>query len=588
MSPTPALREILPWQGTLGRTGWLWRYFLAQWRLFGGGALCLALTHACALTIPWVLKDAISELHAKASADLGRHILMMLAAALGAAVVRTASRTLIYAAGREIEHDLRNDLVEHLLRLPLPMVKSGRVGDFLSRAQTDCSEVRTLAGPGFLNVANTVMAYVSTTLAMWSLDPALTLCGLAPYPVLFFVFQRMSSRMGSLNKQLQAQLGDLSARLSESLAGAMVVKCHGLEGRELAELERRSRAYLERQLEFTLLRSSLWPLVFLISGLGIVIVLWVGGGHVRTGSLPLGSLVAFTSYYAYLLWPTIGLGWIMSAIQRGFAASDRLHEMWVVTPEPTTAAGVERPVTRGVQVRDLAFAHVPGRPVLDGLSLDLEAGAHVALMGRTGSGKSTLLALIARVLPLPPGTVLVDGTDLASLPLVDVRRSLVLVPQEPYLFSQTVLENLRWALPGADERSAREAARVAGLAGDIERLPGGYDARVGEAGVTLSRGQRQRMALARALLVDPPVLLLDDPFSAVDTHTEEEILRRLAERRRGKLTVVVTHRVSTAALADRIFMLDGGRIAEEGTAAELLARRGLYHQLAVAQTEEPV
>ena len=580
-----------PWQGELSRTRWIWRYFSREWRLFGSGAVCLALTHACALTVPWVLRDAVETLRVRASANLLPHIALMAAAAVGAATVRTLSRTLIYAGGREIEFKVRNDLVAHLLRLPLPTVRAGRVGDLLSRAQQDTSELRNALGPGFLQVANTAMAYVSTGAAMLALDPQLTLCGLAPYPILFAVFHYINRRMGTLNAALQRQLGDLSARLQESLAGAMVVKCHGLEDREVSELSSRSRAYLDRQLEFTLLRCSLWPLVFLISGLGMLAVLGVGGEHVRSGRLPLGSLVAFTSYYGYLLWPTIGMGWILNSIQRGIAAADRLHELWVSAPEAPTTTGAVRPVERALEVRDLSFSYpmandVP-RPVLTRLSLTLPPGGLIALMGRTGSGKSTLLALLARVLPLPAGAVSMDGEDLSALPLADVRRSVVLVPQEPFLFSQTVLENLRWASPAAAETAAREAARTAGLTGDLERLPGQYQARVGEAGVTLSRGQRQRMALARALLLDPPVLLLDDPFSAVDTHTEEEILRALVQARRGKATLVVTHRVSTAALADTIHVLDRGAIAEAGTAEDLLSRRGLYHELAVKQRIDP-
>jgi ATP-binding cassette subfamily B multidrug efflux pump len=578
--------DPLPWPGRLARNAWLWRYFRDEWRLFGAGAFFLAATHACALAIPWMLRGAVETLRT-GSGGAGVYAGGMALAAVGAACVRTLSRTLCYAGGREIEHRLRNELVGHLLRLPLPALRAGRVGDLLSRAQHDTSEVRTLMGPGFLNVTNTAMAYVATTLAMVTLSPRLTFWALLPFPLLAIAFHRLSASMHVLYAGLQKELGDLSARLSESLAGAMVVKCHGIEGREVRDLTDRSRAYLERQLKFALLRSSLWPLVFLISGIGMSLLLLQGGAAVRSGELPLGTLVAFASYYAYLLWPTVGLGWIMNQISRGFAASDRLHELWTSPSEEPTADGTARPA-RALSVRDLSFTHAgAAAPALYGLSLDLAPGSLVALMGRTGAGKSTLLALLARVLPLPAGAAALDGADLTALPLADARRTVVLVPQEPYLFSQTVLENIRWSDPTATEAQVHDAARAAGLAGDVERLPGGWNARVGEAGVTLSRGQRQRMALARALLADPPVLLLDDPFSAVDTHTEEEILRALVARRAGKLTLVVTHRVSTAALADRVLVLDGGRIAEEGRPAELLARDGLYADLARRQRLDP-
>jgi ATP-binding cassette subfamily B multidrug efflux pump len=578
------------------------------------GGLCLAATNALGMTIPWLLKLAIDALRAPAragGADLAgiarvvtRSAALIAGAAAVQAIVRTLSRVLIFNAGRNIEYRLRQDLFAHLCRLDPGFYRRHATGDVMSRLTNDLSAVRMLFGPGILNVANTAMVYVAGIWLLLRLDARLTVIALIPYPALVLAARLWSRVIYNASRALQDQLGVLSTTLQEDLAGIAVIKSYAIEPERHAGFARQSQQYLDRALTLARARGALTPLFAVMGAVGTLIVLWAGGREVIAGRMTFGALVAFNGYLLYLSFPTIALGWILAVWQRGAAAWVRVRDLLSTAsaigdnggasasagaaadvasagvPDVRPAPGWPQP---SLAIRDLTVTR-DGRKVLDGITLAIPAGGTLAIVGPTGAGKTTLVDAVPRFLEVPPGTIFVGGHDVHQLPLPLLRAMIGYAPQEAFLFSATVGENVGFGLPPGitdAERAARiaRAVEAAGLGPDLAVLPDGIETVVGERGITLSGGQRQRVALARALAAEPRILILDDSLSSVDARTERDILLRLRPILRGRTSLLVSHRVAAVREADLIVVLDGGRVSERGTHQELLRAGGLYASL---------
>jgi len=537
------------------------------------------------LLIPWFTRLAIDNL----SQGPGRRWDLLLfpgliaLAAAGQGVFRYFWRTHVFGFSRHIEWDLRNQLFAHLQRLPLAYFQRMKTGDLMSRLTNDLASVREMLGIGAVAALDGAVLILAALPLMLDIDPWLTLWSLLSLPGITTLVLGFGNRMHRGYRDVQQFLGKLSIFVQESLAGIRVIQAHGQEATRRARFEQLSAEYMRKNLVTARLSGVLWPLMAVFSGLAAAVVLWLGGQRVLLGTLTIGQFVQFNGYLAMLTWPVMAIGYVVNLYQRGSAALARLVEVLETPPAPahlTPDDGSPQRLTGAIEFRNLSFRYESETPwILRDIELKVSAGSCLAIVGEVGAGKSTLVHLIARLFEAPEGGLLLDGRDVRAVPLSRLRASIGLVSQDIFLFSETIRENILFGRPDATVQDMEEAARIAALLPSIHEFADRFDTLLGERGVRLSGGQKQRTALARALVADPPILILDDAFSSVDVQTEESILRELRAARTGRTTIVISHRISTVKDADRIVYLRDGRIVEQGTHQELLAREGHYHRL---------
>ena len=573
--------------------------YLRKYRVtFLFGALCVLCNNSVWILFPLVIQRAIDDLNIGVTRHkLLTYSLLLLAVAGTKAIFQFLTRWILIGVSREIEFDLRNDLLTHLEGLSYSFYQRTRTGDIMARATNDLNAVRMLVGPGIMYTANTVVFTAGALAFMISISPRLTLFAFLPLPIVSIVVQYFGRKIHERFERIQAMFSDISARAQENFSGARLIRAYVQERWEIENFERENEEYIARSLKLVRLMGMLWPTLETLLGVAIVIVLWLGGREVIQHRITVGSFVAFNTYMVQLTWPVISLGWVVNIFQRGTASMGRIETILAEKPEITDAAvpvvSAPTEVLGEIEFRNLIFQYgqtlkarengagrVHGEePVLRNINLHIPAGTSLAVVGPTGSGKSTLVSLIPRIYDAAPESVLIDGRPIREFPLEVLRRSIGFVPQETFLFSDTIRENIAFGAQNASDAEIRRAAEAANIASDIESFPEGYRTLVGERGITLSGGQKQRTAIARALIRNPRILVLDDALASVDTQTEDRILNQLREIMQGRTTIFISHRVSTVRNADRIAVLHDGEIVEYGTHDELIELNGYYTEL---------
>jgi ATP-binding cassette subfamily B multidrug efflux pump len=566
--------------------------YLKRYRssLFWGG-LCVLFNNGIWVLFPQVLRRAINDLNSSVTHEkLGKYALTIIGLALAKGLFQFLTRWVLIGISRDIEFDLRNDLFAHLERLSYSYYQRNRTGDIMARATNDLNAVRMLLGPAIMYSANTLVFTAGALGFMLAISPKLTVFAFLPLPIASIVIQYFGRRIHERFERIQAMFSDISARAQENFSGARVIRAYVQEESEIAAFEGANQEYIRRSLGLVRLMGMLWPTLELMLGAAVVIVLWLGGRQVLLGKMNVGDFIAFNTYMVQLTWPVIALGWVINIFQRGTASLVRIQE--ILSQEPEIADEIERDgqdarrstgdIQGEIEFCNLNFAY-NGVAVLKDVNLRIPAGSSLAIVGPTGSGKTTLVNLIPRIYDAEAGTVLIDGRPIREFPLDSLRRHIGFVPQETFLFSDTIRENIAYGIAKEDGEALlddiKAAAEAANIAQDIESFPEGYNTPVGERGITLSGGQKQRTAIARALLRSPRILILDDALSSVDTNTEDKILNRLRVIMRGRTTIFISHRVSTVRNADSIAVLHQGRIVELGDHDQLIVRNGYYTDL---------
>jgi ATP-binding cassette subfamily B multidrug efflux pump len=567
----------------------LFPYMRRYWPAYVWGCLCTIAANGIWVQFPRVIGAAANDLNKGVTWHkiLG-YAGLVVGVTIAHGVLLFLMRWIIIGISRDIEFDLRNDLFAHLEKQPASYYQEHRTGDIMARMTNDLAAVRMLLGPAIMYTVNTVLFSAGSLYYLLRISPFLTLTALAPMPLASILIQFMGRKIHDRFERIQAMFSDISAQAQENFSGARLVRAFAQEEAQIKAFERSNQEYIRRALRLVRLMGMLWPTLEFMLGAGMVIALLVGGHEVLQQRISIGQFVAFTTFLAMLMWPIIALGYVVNLFERGTASVIRIHELLMAKPAIDDHEAVLKPeqvdVQGDVEFRDLHFGYPVansaenGKPVevLHGISLKIPAGSSLALVGPTGSGKSSLVSLIPRLFDAPAGSVLIDGRPLRDYPLDALRAAVGFVPQETFLFSTSIKDNIAFGVEGAAPEAVARAAQAAHIRDEFELFPHAFDTMVGERGLTLSGGQKQRTALARAILRNPRILILDDALASVDTWTEEQILEELRAVMAGRTTILISHRISTVRHADRIAVLVRGQIVELGTHEELLARNGYY------------
>ena len=545
-----------------------------------GGIIAVTMTSAFALVGPWILRGAINALEQGAAmADLVYYALGIVGAALGSAVFRLIMRQTMIVASRRVEYDFRNRFFEHLLTLDRKYYDKTPTGDIMARATNDMDSVRSMIGPGIMYACTTAITLPLAISLMVVIDLKLTLYSLIPLPVITAIVFFLGREVNKRYTKIQEQYSAITMRVQENFSGIRVVKAYVQEKAEIEDFSLLNIDYIKKNMSMVKVWGLFFPAIVLFAGTAAILALWFGGQYVIDGSITLGDFVAFTAYLLLLIWPMAALGWVVGLYQRGKASLTRIEQILVAKPSVVNISNpVSREIKGRIELRNLRFAY-DSVEVLRGVSAVFEPGTNIALIGATGSGKTTLVSLLLRAYPVNRGMIFIDDIDINDWDQHSLRTQIVPVMQETFLFSESIRSNIAYGNYDQSQETVAAFAAAAGMAGEIDDFPKKFDTLLGERGITLSGGQKQRTALARALSADPRVLLLDDAFSSVDTHTEEEILTNLRQILKGKTSIMISHRISTVKEADKILVISDGRIVEQGDHQQLISLDGRYAEL---------
>lgn len=567
------------------------KYFLRyKWKIFFGIVFIL-LSNAGTVYVPIIIKDSINELQSSLNYEtITNYALLIVVASLFSGIFRFMIRQTIIVVSREIEYDLRGDFWSHIQQLPLRYFQNNSTGNIMAHATNDINAVRMFIGPAVMYSIDTLIRLIIVVVIMFTISPMVTIYALLPLPLLSFLVYFVGKKIHERFTRIQEKFSELTTKAQENFSGIRVIKSYVREENEIESFKVLSKDYLHKNMHLVKLQALFQPILFLVTGLSVIVVMWSGGVRVIEKELLLGDITALIIYLGILTWPMIAFGWVINIIQQAEASMKRLnkifHEPYEIEDSTLTDSSLTS-VKGNIEFKNVTFRYNDNSPIiLDKIDLSIPEGTTLAIMGHTGSGKTSFVNLISRLYDVTDGEILIDGKPVKHFPLSVLRKNIGFVQQETFLFSDSIMNNLGYGLSEVYSEKIINAAKIAQFDKDVKDFPNQYETIIGERGITLSGGQKQRATLTRALAIDPKILILDDSFSAVDTNTEEEILSNLKSFMKGRTSIIISHRVSTVKDADKIVVLDKGRIAESGTHARLIELNGIYADIYYKQLLE--